>query len=119
MPKGYVTTHILDTSQGKPAANIPIALYRINEGKAVLVSGDISNQDGRTDNPILPSAKCQTGTYRLVFSAGDYFRTSGLVLEEPLFLDEIIIAFGVSDADAHYHVPLLLSPFGYTTYRGS
>jgi len=119
MAGGYLTTHVLDTARGCPAAGLKIALYRVTgNGHRKLVEM-VTNADGRTDAPILPVEAFETGSYELVFFAGEYLRASGLAAEEPLFLDQVPIRFGMSDAEAHYHVPLLLSPYGYSTYRGS
>jgi len=119
MPKGYLTTHVLDTARGVPAEGIKIVLYRLSgESREKLVEMK-TNSDGRTDSPILPAGDFATGTYELVFYAGTYLRATGQAAEEPLFLDEVPIRFGMADEDAHYHVPLLLSPYGMSTYRGS
>ena len=115
MADGYLTTHVLDTSAGQPAAAMQITLYRITgEGRSQLATMH-TNADGRTDRPILPAASFAPGTYELVFHVGPYFARA----EAEPFLDIIPIRFGINDADAHYHVPLLVSPFGYSTYRGS
>ena len=116
---GYLTTHILDTARGCPAAGVKIALYRVSGNSHRKQVEMATNADGRTDAPILPKEKFKTGTYELVFFAGDYLRTANLATDDILFLDQIPIRFGMADAEAHYHVPLLLSPFGYSTYRGS
>ena len=116
---GYLTTHVLDTAKGCPAAGMKIVLYRVSGDTRTKIVETVTNDDGRTDSPILPVGAFGTGTYELVFFAGDYLRTSGQVEGDPLFLDEVPIRFGMSEADAHYHVPLLLSPYGYSTYRGS
>jgi 5-hydroxyisourate hydrolase len=116
---GYLTTHVLDTAQGCPAAGLKITLYRIDGETRTQLAEMKTNSDGRTDTPILPQAEFATGTYELVFQAGDYLRASSQPLPEPLFLDQVPLRFGISDASAHYHVPLLLSGFGYSTYRGS
>ncbi|WP_439524101.1 hydroxyisourate hydrolase [Marivita sp.] len=116
---GYLTTHVLDTAKGCPAAGLKIALYRVSGNSHHKIAETVTNEDGRTDSPILPAGDFKTGTYELVFFAGDYLRASGQAGDDPLFLDEVPLRFGMSDADAHYHVPLLLSPFGYSTYRGS
>lgn len=115
---GFLTTHVLDTARGCPAAGIPILLYRVSGNSHRKIAEAVTNADGRTDNPILPETKFQTGTYELIFQAGAYLRENEPAQEDPLFLDQIPIRFGMSEA-AHYHVPLLLSPFGYSTYRGS
>lgn len=119
MADGYLTTHVLDTARGTPAAGLAIALFRLDGGARHLLAEVVTNEDGRTDGPILPKDGFATGQYELVFHAGAYLRALGEALPEPLFLDEIPIRFGIDDASAHYHVPLLLSPFGYSTYRGS
>ncbi|KIN74769.1 hydroxyisourate hydrolase [Sulfitobacter guttiformis] len=119
MPDGFLTTHVLDTALGRPAANLQITLYRIEEGQRQQCAQMRTNGDGRTDSPILPKEAFRTGTYELVFEAGAYLDAIGIPPEAPRFLDEIPIRFGISEVDAHYHVPLLLSPFGYSTYRGS
>ena len=116
---GYLTTHVLDTARGQPAAGLTIALYRVSGNSHRKIAETVTNADGRTDSPILPAGTFKPGTYELVFFAGDYLRALGLEADEPLFLDQIPIRFGMSDPEAHYHVPLLLSPFGYSTYRGS
>lgn len=116
---GYLTTHVLDTARGCTAAGLRITLSRITAKVREEICTMVTNADGRTDTPILPKDAFETGTYELVFYAGAYLKASGQVEEEPFFLDEIPIKFGMSDAGAHYHVPLLLSPYGYSTYRGS
>ncbi|RWR10708.1 hydroxyisourate hydrolase [Paenirhodobacter populi] len=116
---GYLTTHVLDTARGTPAEGLHISLFRIGADGAELIARAVTNRDGRTDTPILPQGAFETGVYELVFHAGDYLRASGQAAAEPLFLDVVPLRFGISDPAAHYHVPLLLSPFGYSTYRGS
>lgn len=116
---GFLTTHVLDTARGCPAEGLKITLARLERGQSFQIAEAITNADGRTDSPILPPDAFATGTYELVFFAGDYLRATGQAGAEPLFLDAVPIRFGMSDAAAHYHVPLLLSPFGYSTYRGS
>ena len=116
---GYLTTHVLDTARGCPAAGLKIALYRVSGTAHRKIAESVTNADGRTDAPILPADRFAAGTYELVFLAGDYLRATGQAGAEPLFLDEVPIRFGMADPAAHYHVPLLLSPFGYSTYRGS
>lgn len=118
MTAGYLTTHVLDTARGRPAAGMRIELFRLDGGREQ-VREMTTNSDGRTDGPILPKGEFATGTYELVFHAGEYLDASGVPAESPRFLDVIPIRFGLSEADAHYHVPLLISPFGYSTYRGS
>ena len=115
---GFLTTHVLDTARGCPAEGLKIELYRLEGGERVLLKALVTNDDGRTDEQILPAAAFQPGEYELVFHAGDYLRAMDMAGEEPLFLDVVPIRFGMSEA-VHYHVPLLLSPYGYSTYRGS
>ena len=115
---GYLTTHVLDTAKGCPAAGIKITLYRVSGNSHSKIAEAVTNADGRTDTPMLPEAAFKTGTYELVFHAGDYLRGTGQATQDPLFLDQIPIRFGMAEQD-HYHVPLLLSPYGMSTYRGS
>lgn len=115
---GRLTTHVLDTALGKPAHGLKIDLWRSDE-TPVLISSHVTNSDGRVDGPILDGDAFRTGTYELRFHAGDYLTSTGQDLPDPLFLDIIPIRFGIADIGGHYHVPLLLSPFGYSTYRGS
>jgi 5-hydroxyisourate hydrolase len=115
---GYLTTHVLDTARGCPAQGLEIALYRIDGETRVHLATVVTNSDGRSDAPILPEAGFAPGTYELVFQVGAYLDAIGTAPETPRFLDAVPIRFGMSEA-AHYHVPLLLSPFGYSTYRGS
>lgn len=115
---GFLTTHVLDTARGCPAEGLKIELYRIEGNARDLLQTLVTNDDGRTDERILPEAEFAAGSYELVFHAGDYLRATGQAGAEPLFLDVVPIRFGMSEA-SHYHVPLLLSPFGYSTYRGS
>jgi 5-hydroxyisourate hydrolase len=116
---GRLSTHVLDTAKGKPAAGVKIMLYRLSGQSHRKIKEVVTNSDGRSDGPLLEGKDLTAGTYELVFCAGDYLRASGQAGEGVLFLDEIPIRFGVPDAGAHYHVPLLISPFGYSTYRGS
>lgn len=116
---GRLSTHVLDTALGRPAAGVKIMLYRISGQSHRKIAETVTNADGRTDAPLLEGGKLTAGAYELVFGAGDYLRRTEQVGEGPLFLDEIPIRFGVSNADGHYHVPLLLSAHGYATYRGS
>ncbi|MDH4056022.1 MAG: hydroxyisourate hydrolase [Gammaproteobacteria bacterium] len=114
---GKITTHILDTTQGAPAAGVEIRLYAIRDERE-RVAFAVSNADGRTEKPLLEAAAMITGTYELEFDIGDYFSRSGAAVGEPAFLDIVVIRFSVN-ADEHYHVPLLCSPWSYSTYRGS
>ena len=115
---GYLTTHVLDTARGCPAEGLKIELFAIDGDTRVHLKTLVTNDDGRTDEQIMPSASFATGTYELVFHAGAYLDACGTAPESPRFLDIIPIRFGMSEV-THYHVPLLLSPFGYSTYRGS
>lgn len=119
MAEGRLTTHVLDTARGRPAAGVRIALYRIGADGARMIAETATNADGRTDAPLLAGPALAIGRYELVFAAGDYLRATAQAGEGVAFLDEIPIRFGVPDASQHYHVPLLLSPFAYSTYRGS
>ena len=115
---GRLTTHVLDTANGRPGAAMRIELFAVEPERRLLLSAE-TNTDGRCDAPLLEGAEFQTGTYELVFGAGAYFRTLGAELANPPFVDDVVIRFGIADADAHYHVPLLVSPWSYSTYRGS
>ena len=115
---GRLTTHVLDTAAGRPAAGLSIALYRLDGETRTHLKTVVTNADGRCDAPLLQGVDFSTGEYELVFAAGDYLRAQGLALPEPAFLDKVPIRFGMAEA-AHYHVPLLISPYGYSTYRGS
>jgi 5-hydroxyisourate hydrolase len=116
---GKLTTHVLDTAHGCPAAGMGVALFRIDAGSATLLKSVTLNADGRADSPLLADAELTRGRYRLVFALAAYFRSKGVVLADPPFLDDVPLDFGVSDPVAHHHVPLLASPFAYSTYRGS
>ena len=115
---GRLTTHVLDTAHGKPAAGLAITLRRAGKHGAAIVEA-VTNADGRCERPLLEGDAMQAGAYDLVFEAGAYFDGLGIELPEPKFLDQVVIRFGIADPNGHYHVPLLLSPFGYSTYRGS
>jgi 5-hydroxyisourate hydrolase len=115
---GYLTTHILDTAKGRPAEGVSIDLFRLEGDQRIHIKSVNTNSDGRTDAPILPEDEFQMGIYELVFNAGDYIMHSTDTTRSELFLDLVPIQFKIS-AVAHFHVPLLLSPFGYSTYRGS
>ena len=119
MADGYLTTHVLDTARGVPAAGISILLYRVSGNSHKKIAEAVTNADGRTDAPILPKGKLKTGDYELIFQTGAYQDSHGLTSDTTKFLSQIPIRFGIDDAEAHYHVPLLLSPYGYSTYRGS
>ncbi|MEM0906628.1 MAG: hydroxyisourate hydrolase [Pseudomonadota bacterium] len=113
---GKLTTHVLDTAHGMPASGLAVMLCDPSGTEIVRAT---TNSDGRLDAPLLAGEAFKEGRYVLEFEAGDYFRRMGVTLPEPAFLDTVVIAFGIADAGAHYHVPLLLSPYGYSTYRGS
>jgi len=115
LPVGFLTTHVLDTAHGCPAAGMAIKLHR----GSTLLAETITNADGRCDAPLLKDDAFQAGAYALSFAVAPYFRAKGMILPEPPFLDIVTIAFGIADAKAHYHVPLLVSPYSYSTYRGS
>ena len=115
---GFLTTHVLDTAKGCPAEGIQIELFRYENGQAVKLGEAVTNADGRTDSPILSKEDFALGQYELVFHAGDYLRRTGQAGQAPLFLDVVPIRFSMSQDD-HYHVPLLLSAHGFSTYRGS
>jgi 5-hydroxyisourate hydrolase len=116
---GRLSTHVLDTARGRPAEGVRIALYRLAGQSRRKLLETVTNHDGRTDAPLLAGTALKSGSYELVFCAGDYLRATGQAGGGVLFLDDIPIRFGIPDAAQHYHVPLLLSPFGYSTYRGS
>ena len=116
---GRLTTHVLDTTTGSPAADLRIELYRIAGESRELLLSVTTNADGRCDRPLLEDQQLVHGTYELVFHVGDYLRASGVALPEPPFLDLVPIRFGIAVTNHHYHVPLLVSPYGYSTYRGS
>ena len=117
---GRLTTHVLDTASGKPAQGVTIHLFAVaGSGARALLKTTRTNDDGRCDAPLLAGDEMRAGTYELVFEVAAYFRAAGTVLPDPPFLDVVPIRFGLADGNAHYHVPLLISPFGYSTYRGS
>jgi len=119
LPTGRLTTHVLDTARGSPAAGMVIELTRIEGLDHHLVKTVSTNADGRVDGPLLAGVELERGVYELRFHAGDYLRSTGDALPDPAFLDVIPIRFGIADTTAHYHVPLLISAYGYSTYRGS
>jgi 5-hydroxyisourate hydrolase len=119
MTMGQLTTHVLDTMNGCPAAGMRVALYRLAGDAATLLREVVLGADGRAGGPLLQGADFQPGRYRLTFDVAAYFRARGAVLPEPPFLDVVPLDFGLADAGAHYHVPLLASPWAYSTYRGS
>jgi 5-hydroxyisourate hydrolase len=115
---GRLTTHVLDTAQGKPGAGIAVTLYRVDGGRQRIATA-ITNADGRCDRPLLDGEEFAAGVYEIVFGVGEYYARSGNPLPEPPFLGEVILRFGVAAPEQHYHVPLLVSPWSYSTYRGS
>ena len=116
---GRLTTHVLDTALGRPGAGMRIDLFRLDQGARLALGQYTSNADGRCDQPLLADAAFVVGRYELDFHVGDYFAGLGLAGSEPRFLDVVTLRFGVSDATQHYHVPLLVSPYAYSSYRGS
>jgi len=116
---GRLSTHVLDTMNGKPAAGVTVELYALEGEARRLVKKVVTNADGRTDAPLLIGEEFRPGQYELVFQAGDYFRRLGAALPQPAFLDAVPIRFGLAEPDGHYHVPLLVSPWSFSTYRGS
>ena len=116
-----LSTHVLDTAHGRPAAGVGLRLQRLDDttGQPSLLASHRTNRDGRTDTPLLSGASIATGRYRLSFDIAEYFRSCGLSLAEPPFLDVVHLDFGIADASGDYHVPLLVSPWSYSTYRGS
>jgi 5-hydroxyisourate hydrolase len=110
-----LTTHVLDTMHGRPAAGVRL---RLSRGGAVIAQA-VTNADGRCDQPLLTGETLVPGAYRLEFEVGAYYRGLGVTLAEPAFLDVVALEFGIAEAASHYHVPLLVSPYGYSTYRGS
>jgi 5-hydroxyisourate hydrolase len=114
---GRLTTHVLDTAAGKPAVGLKVVLRRVSGEPAVLAES-LTNHDGRLDKPLLEGTSFAPGTYEIMFHVGDYFRAQGVTLAEPAFLDLVPLRFGIAE-DTHYHVPLLVSPYAFSTYRGS
>lgn len=114
-----LTTHVLDTMRGRPGAGIAIELFRLHEDRRELLMRGLTNSDGRNNAPLLAEGTMQVGFYELDFHVGDYFATLGVSLTEPRFLDVVTLRFGIADSKAALHVPLLVSPYGYSTYRGS
>ncbi len=115
---GRLTTHVLDTANGCPAPGIAVRVFRL-DGERREVAQSVTNADGRCDAPLLEGDAFAAGRYEILFAAGDYFRALGTMLPEPPFVDEVVLRFGIADAGKHYHVPLLVSPWSYSTYRGS
>jgi 5-hydroxyisourate hydrolase len=116
---GRLTTHVLDTAHGKPGRGVRVQLYRLNDGLRELLCSTRTNADGRCDQPLLEGDAMQTGTYELDFDIASYFRDAGVALPEPPFLTVVTLRFSVTHAQEHYHVPLVVTPWSYSTYRGS
>jgi 5-hydroxyisourate hydrolase len=116
---GHLSTHVLDTAHGCPAAGMQVRLQRLDAAGPVTLCDITLNHDGRGDGPLLDAAAMSVGRYRLVFEVAAYFRARGVALPQPPFLDAVPLDFGIADAAGHYHVPLLVSPWAYSTYRGS
>ena len=115
----HVSTHVLDLTSGAPAAGVRIELFRPAAAGRELIRSTVTNRDGRTSEPLLAADRLPGGAYELVFHAGEYFQAAGVDLPNPAFLDEVVVRFLVDPSGGSYHVPLLLSPYGYSTYRGS
>ena len=116
---GALTTHVLDTASGRPAGAMRVSLFHLGDDGPTRLAALVLNADGRSDAPLLEGDAFRVGRYRLVFEVAGYFRAQGVALPEPAFIDRVTIDFGIADAQAHYHVPLLVSPWSYSTYRGS
>ena len=117
---GRLTTHVLDTARGQPGAGIDVTVYRIGaEGVRTRVAGTATNADGRTERALLEGDALVKGVYEIVFAAGTYLARSGARIPDPPFVGDVVLRFGVADPAQHYHVPLLVSPWSYQTYRGS
>jgi 5-hydroxyisourate hydrolase len=116
---GKLSTHVLDITQGKPGAGVAVELYAVDGRERRLLRETVTNHDGRCDAPLLQGEEMRAGRYELIFAAGDYFAKQGLALPEPRFVDRVTIAFGIADPAQNYHVPLVVSPWAYSTYRGS
>lgn len=116
---GRLTTHVLDTARGVPGAGIALTLYRLVGAERQPIRRAVTNANGRTDAPLLEGDALVVGGYEMIFATAAYFRGQGVALADPPFLDEIVLRFAIADRDAHYHVPLLVSPWSYATYRGS
>lgn len=116
---GRLTTHVLDTANGVPAAGMAVELWRLNGDERALLRAAVTNADGRLDEPLLAGDEMRVGVHELIFAVGAYFAAGDARLAEPPFLDRVPVRFGIADPDAHYHMPLLVSPWAYSTYRGS
>jgi 5-hydroxyisourate hydrolase len=116
---GFLTTHVLDTAQGVPGSNMAVSLYRIDAGERQLLSQQMTNSNGRCDGPLLKDDAFTVGVYELEFGVEDYFAQAQVAQPSPAFLSQVTLRFGIAEAGQHYHVPLLVSPYSYSTYRGS
>ena len=116
---GRLTTHVLDAAHAGPGRTLKVELHRVEGSGLELVATALTNSDGRCDAPLLEGDAYRSGVYQVQFSAGDYYRARGVKLPEPAFLDVVVLRFGISAEQDHYHVPLLISPYSYSTYRGS
>jgi len=116
---GKLSTHVLDIAHGRPGDGVKVALFSVGTAGKALLKMDITNADGRCSTPLLEGEAMKVGQYELVFNAGDYFASQGLHLPSPRFIDLVTLAFGIASADENYHVPLVVSPWSYSTYRGS
>lgn len=116
---GKLSTHVLDTTQGKPGEGVVVELYAVGTAGRTLIKTVTTDQDGRSSAPLLEGDTMRAGRYELVFAAGDYFAAQGVPLPEPRFIDQVTLAFGIADPEQNYHVPLVVTPWSYSTYRGS
>ncbi len=116
---GKLSTHVLDITQGKPGIGMKLELFVIEAGVKTLLKSEVTNQDGRCNAALLEGESLKVGCYELVFAAGDYFDALGQTLPNPKFIDKVTLAFGIADVAQNYHVPLVVSPWAYSTYRGS
>jgi len=116
---GHLSTHVLDTARGVPAAGVVVEVRIVRGDESRRVAAATTNAQGRTEAPLVVGDRLERGIYELTFHVGDYFRAAGVALSDPPFLDHVVIRVGIADAGATYHVPLLISPYGYTTYRGT
>ena len=116
---GFLTTHVLDTAQGVPGSNMSVSLYRITDSQRQLLSQQMTNSDGRCEGPLLKDDAFVVGVYELEFGVEAYFKQANVAQPNPAFLSDVTLRFGIAEAGDHYHVPLLVSPYSYSTYRGS
>ena len=116
---GRLTTHVLNTALGLPGAGITVLVFRVEGSQRQLLRSDVTNQNGRCDEPLLEGAALTVGVYELMFNLTDYFAANGQVLPTPSFVGDVVLRVGIADSSQHYHVPLLFSPWSYSTYRGS